>query len=217
MKHAFQKAVWPALLIAGCAAAPVLEPVGESEPVAALTIDQLPDAFPQGGEERSARDIDLIVIHSIGGPQCRDGAVYFTPANGTAVSWRDWFLTQEGKSIHYVVGRDGDIAQQRPELRTAGHVSFHGVVAGVNGRSIGIELVNRGDGTEPFPDAQIEALKALVADIGARYGLPPEAVRTHAELDTRMQDDCGGVPLQRNLDPGPLFPLAEVKAVLSTR
>lgn len=183
----------------------------------ALVIDRLPEDFPHGGEAREAADIDLIVIHSIGGPICKDGAIWFTPANGGAIFWRDWFLDQGGKSIHYVIGRNGDIAQQRPELRTAGHVSFGGIMTAVNRRSIGIELVNRGDGIEPFPEAQLEATRALVADIAARYALPPEALVTHAALDDRMQPDCGGKPLRRNLDPGPLFPLEDVRAAIMAR
>ncbi|MEQ9506195.1 MAG: N-acetylmuramoyl-L-alanine amidase [Hyphomonas sp.] len=209
-----------AIFLAGCAASPeavhLPEEPDPSEEAAAptLTIDRLPEDFPHGGAAREASEIDLIVIHSIGGPTCKDGAVYFTPAGGTAVFWRDWFLGEGGKSIHYVVGRDGDIAQQRPELRTAGHVSFGGIMARVNQRSIGIELVNRGDGIEPFTEVQIGALKALVAEIAARYDLPPEAIVTHAALDDRMQGDCGGQPLRRNLDPGPLFPLEDVRAAI---
>lgn len=200
----------------GAAAGPGLPDIVPAAPAAPgrapLLIDRLPDDFPHGGEARDAAEIDLIVIHSIGGPTCRDGAVYFTPANGSAVFWRDWFLGEGGKSIHYVIGRDGDIAQQRPELRTAGHVSFGGIMQQVNRRSIGIELVNRGDGLEPFAPEQLAAVKALVAEIAARYALPPEALVTHAALDDRMQPECGGVPLRRNLDPGPLFPLEEVRA-----
>lgn len=198
---------------------PAKPPQTAAEPDVAtgLVIDQLPQDFPHGGEARSAEDIDLIVVHSIGGPTCRDGAVFFTPANGNAVFWRDWFLGEGGKSIHYVIGRDGDIAQQRPELRTAGHVSFGGIMTQVNRRSIGIELVNRGDGIEPFPEVQITALSALVADIAARYSLAPDALVTHAALDDRMQPDCGGEPLRRSLDPGPLFPLEDVRAAISPR
>ncbi len=221
-----------ALLLAACVSAPPapqpLKPPADAAPPQAvpapvleqaaappvLVIDRLPDDFPHGGDPREAADIDLIVIHSIGGPTCKDGAIWFTPANGSAVFWRDWFLDQGGKSIHYVIGRDGDIAQQRPELRTAGHVSFGGIMTEVNRRSIGIELVNRGDGIEPFPVAQLEAARMLVADIAARYALPPEALVTHAALDDRMQPDCGGQPLRRNLDPGPLFPLEDVRAAV---
>ena len=209
-----------ALLLAACAATPPALPPVPAEAATpefqapSRVIDRLPENFPHGGEAREAADIDLIVLHSIGGPICKDGAIWFTPAHGSAVFWRDWFLDQGGKSIHYVISRDGDIAQQRPELRTAGHVSFGGIMTEVNRRSIGIELVNRGDGIEPFPEAQLEATRALVADIAARYTLPPEALVTHAALDDRMQPDCGGKPLRRNLDPGPLFPLEDVRAAV---
>lgn len=204
------------LVLAACAApptpgTPLPKPV-QTEPV--LLVDRLPEDFPHGGDVRAQEEIDLIVIHTIGGPTCRNGAVYFTPANGSAVFWRNWFLDETGKSIHYIVGREGDIAQQRPELRTAGHVSFGGIVQFVNRRSIGVELVNRGDGVEPFPETQLAATQALVAEIAARYGLGPEALVTHAALDDRMQADCGGVPLRRNLDPGPLFPLEDVRAAI---
>ncbi|MFN7163954.1 MAG: N-acetylmuramoyl-L-alanine amidase [Hyphomonas sp.] len=204
-----------ALGLAACAGVPV--PGTPVLPATSLVIDRLPEDFPHGGDARTAGEIDLIVVHSIGGPTCRDGAIYFTPAGGDAVFWRDWFLGEGGKSIHYVIGREGDIAQQRPELRTAGHVSFGGIMTAVNRRSIGIELVNRGDGIEPFPEAQIAALNALVAEIAARYGLPPHALVTHAALDDRMQPDCGGLPLRRNLDPGPLFPLQDVRAAIRAR
>jgi hypothetical protein len=213
-----------ACAVSACAVAPasvsdlpagVLEVADPTEHAPTLAVDRLPADFLHGGEARSAEEIDLIVVHAIGGPTCRDGAIFFTPANGSAVFWRDWFLGEGGKSIHYVIGREGDIAQQRPELRTAGHVSFGGIVQFVNRRSIGIELVNRGDGIEPFPEAQLSALKALVVEIAERYTLPPEALVTHAALDDRMQPDCGGVPLRRSLDPGPLFPLEEVRAVIS--
>jgi N-acetylmuramoyl-L-alanine amidase len=219
-----------ALLVAACAATPPALPPPSSDAATpdstppnglpfppALVIDRLPEDFPHGGEAREAADIDLIVIHSIGGPICKEGAIWFTPANGGAVFWRDWFLDQGGKSVHYVIGRDGDIAQQRPELRTAGHVSFGGIMTEVNRRSIGIELVNRGDGIDPFPEAQLEAARALIAEIAARYDLPPEALVTHAALDNRMQPDCGGKPLRRNLDPGPLFPLEDVRTAITAR
>lgn len=224
MKRGAWTGGWAAVCLAACVAAPVHQApvvatlpatnaVAEEAPAPApaLVIDRLPDDFPHAGDARAAAEIDLIVIHSIGGAICKDGATYFTPANGSAVFWRDWFLGEAGKSIHYVVGREGDIAQQRPELRTAGHVSFGGIMPLVNRRSIGIELVNRGDGIDPFPEVQVAAVSALVADIAARYGLPPEALVTHAALDDRMQPLCGGAPLRRTVDPGPLFPFDDVR------
>lgn len=179
-----------------------------------LTIDRLPaDFVHNGGEPRSADTIEMIVIHTIGGPLCKAGEIHFAEIGGSAVFWRDWFLDQDDKSIHYVIGRDGAIAQQRPDLRTAGHVSFHGVRENVNRRSIGIELVNDGDGKDPFPPAQLEAVTALVKKLSADYGLGPEDVFSHSELDPRRLEGCGDN--YRRVDPGPLFPMTDLKAALA--
>jgi len=49
-----------------------------------------------------------------------------------------------------------------------------------------IELVNWGDGIDPFPEVQLAALDALVAGLASRYELGSDDLRTHAELNTRM-------------------------------
>lgn len=176
-----------------------------------LEIDRLPaDYVHNGGEPREAASVDMVVIHTIGGPLCEDGAIRFAEITGDAVWWRDWFLRQNDKSIHYIVGRDGGIAQQRPDLRTAGHVSYHGVRENVNARSIGIEIVNNGDGTDPFPPVQLTAVTALVKDIAARFNIGPDNIYSHAELDTRALEGCPGH--NRRVDPGPLFPMDDLKA-----
>lgn len=179
-----------------------------------LDIDRLPDDFVHtGGEPRDAASIDMIVIHTIGGPLCEAGTIRFAEVTGNAVFWRDWFLQQDDKSIHYIVGRDGDVAQQRPDLRTAGHVSYHGIKPDVNKRSIGIELVNDGDGEDAFPPVQIEALTALVKNLATNYDLGPDNIYSHSELDPRKLSGCGDN--YRRVDPGPLFPMVELKAAIA--
>ncbi len=37
------------------------------------------------------RPIDAIIIHSLGGPDCRDGVVFHKPIDGTAREWADFF------------------------------------------------------------------------------------------------------------------------------
>ncbi|MGB3627476.1 MAG: peptidoglycan recognition family protein [Henriciella sp.] len=187
---------------------------GPNAPSVQLDIDRLPEDFVHtGGEPRDAAAIDMIVIHTIGGPLCEGGAIRFADITRDAVFWRDWFLAQDDKSIHYIVGRDGDIAQQRPDLRTAGHVSYHGIKPDVNKRSIGIELINDGDGEDPFPAVQIEALTALVKNLSTRYSLGPDDIHSHSELDPRKLSGCGDN--YRRVDPGPLFPMDELKAALA--
>lgn len=174
-----------------------------------LVIDRLPEDHEHGGRSRVGSDIDMIVVHTIGGPACEGDTIGYANVRGGAVFWRDWFNEQNDRSIHYVVGRDGVIAAQRPELRTAGHVSYAGVVSRVNDRSIGIELVNNGDGVDAFPEIQLAAIEALIKDISSRYDIHPESIRTHAELDTRKMEACGRHP--RRVDPGPLFPMARIR------
>ena len=67
----------------------------------------------------------------------------------------------------------------------------------VNSASIGIELVNPGHefGYRPFPDAQIDALIPLMADLQTRYGITRGNIVGHSDIaPTRKQD------------PGELFP-----------
>lgn len=98
-------------------------------------------------------------------------------------------------SAHYLVARDGRIVQLVDEERRAWHAgaSYWAGNRDVNSASIGIELDN--NGREPFPPAQIDALLALLADLRARYDLPPANVVGHSD-----------VALGRKVDPGPLFP-----------
>jgi len=98
-------------------------------------------------------------------------------------------------SAHYLVGRDGTIWQLVDERKRAWHagVSHWGADDDVNSDSIGIELDN--DGDEPFPDAQIQALLALLADLKARYGIPAANFVGH-----------GDVAPGRKVDPSRWFP-----------
>jgi N-acetylmuramoyl-L-alanine amidase len=102
-------------------------------------------------------------------------------------------------SAHYTIDRDGCVYSHVPEDRRAWHagVSFWAGERNVNGRSIGIELVNPGHefGYEAFPDEQIEALIELSKDILSRHPIPPHRVLGHSDI----------APM-RKIDPGELFP-----------
>ena len=102
-------------------------------------------------------------------------------------------------SAHYLVEEDGRVFQLVPEERRAWHAG-RGVWLGeddVNAASIGIEIVNPGHefGYRPFPDAQIAALIALVADIRDRWTIPDNRIIAHSDLAP-----------DRKEDPGELFP-----------
>ncbi|MEO0605230.1 MAG: hypothetical protein AAF211_27620, partial [Myxococcota bacterium] len=85
-----------------------VEEEAEEEVVQGISdIDRLPEDHEHGGQAREASSIDMVVIHTVGGQYCADGELARSPAGKDAVYWRDWFETQGGKSIHYIVGREG--------------------------------------------------------------------------------------------------------------
>jgi N-acetylmuramoyl-L-alanine amidase len=102
-------------------------------------------------------------------------------------------------SAHYTVDEDGTIFVHVPEEARAWHagISFWAGARDINGRSIGIEIVNPGHefGYRSFPDAQIEAVIELSRDILSRRSIPAARVLGHSD-----------VAPARKQDPGELFP-----------
>jgi len=109
-------------------------------------------------------------------------------------------------SAHYLVEDDGRVFRLVAEDKRAWHAgaSFWAGEADVNARSIGIEIVNGGHelGLPDFPDAQIDAVIALLADILGRWNIPPSRVVGHSD-----------VAPERKADPGERFPWARLAAV----
>ena len=106
---------------------------------------------------------------------------------------------QSKVSSHYLVEEDGRVFRLVPEERRAWHagVSFWKGESDINGRSIGIEIVNPGHefGYRPFPAAQIGAVIELVADIRTRWNIEDSRILGHSD-----------VAPGRKIDPGELFP-----------
>jgi len=102
-------------------------------------------------------------------------------------------------SSHYMVEEDGRIFRLVPEERRAWHagVSYWKGERNINGVSIGIEIVNPGHqfGYRPFPDAQVAAVIALLADIRSRWQIGDERIVGHSDVAPERKDD-----------PGELFP-----------
>ncbi len=102
-------------------------------------------------------------------------------------------------SAHYLVEEDGRVFALVPEERRAWHagVSFWKGDTDINARSVGIEIVNPGHehGYRAFPEAQIEAVIALVADIRTRWTVPDACILGHSDVAPARKED-----------PGELFP-----------
>ena len=98
-------------------------------------------------------------------------------------------------SAHYVVDEDGTLYALVPEERRAWHAG-KGVWQGesdCNAASIGIEIVNPGHqwGYRDFPDVQIDAVIALIADIRSRWTIPDDRIIGHSDLAPDRKEDPG--------------------------
>jgi N-acetylmuramoyl-L-alanine amidase len=176
-----------------------------------LPPDPAPHAWPLPYEARleaRALDrVDLVVIH------CTE-----LPDLATAREYGERVLYDggTGNSGHYYIDRDGAVHMFVAPQRIAHHTR------GYNERSVGIELVNTGrfpgwldsrsqTMREPYTEAQVQALVALLATLKAE--LPALAhIAGHEDLDTTRvpSTDDPAVTVHRKRDPGPLFPWARV-------
>lgn len=106
-------------------------------------------------------------------------------------------------SAHYLIEEDGRVFALVAEERRAWHagLSFWAGERDINGRSIGVEIVNPGHefGYRPFPQVQIEAVLALLDAIRGRWTIPDARIVGHSD-----------VAPARKQDPGELFPWARL-------
>ena len=166
--------------------------------VAALTIAAGVAEARRSGKVRS-QTIDMVVIHSTGGPTCdaKTGKPIWVGAGTLGKNLRH-IEAHPKLGIHYMIDRDGRLRASVPEDQVAHHAF------GVSGRSIAIELVNDGDGLDPFPEAQMESLVNLLRDITQRRGITRDGIRRHSDVDQgRLSCDR---TQRRKVDPGAAFP-----------
>lgn len=169
---------------------------------AALSVTASAADARRSGAARS-ESINLAVIHSTGGPTC-DAATGkpIWVGGGTLHENLRHIEAHPVLGIHYMIDRDGTLRSSIPENQVAHHVYR------LSARSIAIELVNDGDGIDPFPAQQLTALVALLTDIEQRHGIGRAGVRRHSDLDLgRLACDRAQ---RRKVDPGPAFPYESV-------
>lgn len=98
-------------------------------------------------------------------------------------------------SAHYFIEEDGTVTRLVPEEKRAWHAgkSYWRGITDVNSASVGIELVNPGHewGYRPFPEAQMDALVPLLADIVKRHDIPRANVVGHSDVAPARKDDPG--------------------------
>ncbi len=145
-----------------------------------LRIREVPS--PNQDDRPAGTPIDMLVLHYTG---MRSGAEAIARLRDPAAR----------VSSHYVVEEDGSIFRLVPEGRRAWHagVSHWRGAAGLNGRSIGIEIVNPGHewGYRPFPALQMAAVCDLALEILARHPIPPVNVVAHSDIAPDRKQDPG--------------------------
>lgn len=114
----------------------------------------------------------------------------------TGRSAEDWLCNPASQvSCHYLVYQNGDAVQMVRERDRAWHAgkSYWRGVTDINSASIGIEMVNPGHefGYEDFPDAQMNAVIALCADIVKRNRMDPAMILAHSDVAPGRKVDPG--------------------------
>ncbi|MGW2630185.1 N-acetylmuramoyl-L-alanine amidase [Streptomyces chattanoogensis] len=121
-------------------------------------------------------EIDRVVVHVVQGSFATALSVFQDPEHEAAA--------------HYVVRRDGHIAQTVREL----DVAFHAGNRGYNERSVGIEHEGFVDRPESFTAAMYASSARLTAGICHRYGFPADREHIVGHVE---------VPGADHTDPGP--------------
>lgn len=134
------------------------------------------DARPAG------TPVDMLVLHYTGMPTGAAALARLRDASAKV-------------SAHYVIEEDGRVFRLVAEARRAWHAGV-GAWRGhrdINGRSIGIELVNPGHefGYRAFPRPQMAALEVLARGILARHPIPPRNIVAHSDVAPDRKQDPG--------------------------
>ncbi|MGZ3765597.1 MAG: N-acetylmuramoyl-L-alanine amidase [Mucilaginibacter sp.] len=121
--------------------------------------------------------------------------IHFTAQDSAVQTLHTFTIVKTQVSAHYVIGKDGKVYHMLNDYLRAWHagISKWGSISDMNSCSIGIEIDN--NGSEPFTDAQVKSLLALLGQLKKAYGIPASNFIGHQDI----------APL-RKPDPGPFFP-----------
>ncbi|MEO8885483.1 MAG: N-acetylmuramoyl-L-alanine amidase [Mucilaginibacter sp.] len=121
--------------------------------------------------------------------------IHFTGQDSIQQTLKTFSLLSTEVSAHYVVGKDGKIYHLVNDYMRSNHagVGKWGSVTDMNSCSLGIEIDN--NGTEPFTDAEVKSLLALLDYLKRTYNIPTANFIGHEDFAPK-----------RKPDPGPLFP-----------
>lgn len=121
--------------------------------------------------------------------------LHHTAQDSLQQTLKTFTLTRTKVSSHYVIADDGKVVQMLNDYLRAWHAGngSWGKNNDINSASIGIELDN--NGSEPFSQAQINSLLALLTKLKKDYNIPTQNFIGHSDIAP-----------SRKVDPSVLFP-----------
>lgn len=129
--------------------------------------------------------------------------IHHTAQDSLGQTLRTFTLTRTGTSSHYVVSRDGKVVQMVNDYLRAQHAGAGkwGSVTDMNSCSIGIEMDNNGT-TDPWTDAQINSLTALLSTLKKKYSIPTANFIGHADYAPGRKNDPKNFPWKKLAEKG---------------
>ncbi|MBC5842291.1 N-acetylmuramoyl-L-alanine amidase [Flavobacterium sp. F-380] len=121
--------------------------------------------------------------------------IHHTAQDSIQQTIKTFTLTRTQVSAHYVIADNGNVVQMLNDYLRAWHAGrgSWGRDTDINSSSIGIELDN--NGSEPFSEAQITSLMALLSKLKKQYDIPVQNIIGHSDIAPT-----------RKTDPSVLFP-----------
>jgi N-acetylmuramoyl-L-alanine amidase len=166
------------------APSPRAAPEAQTELPAGLQIEYIQS--PHYNERPADAQIWAIVIHAT--------------ANDSLNGVIEWFTNPQSLvSAHYNIDKDGHVVQMAREEQRAWHAGksqWKGIES-VNDFSIGIELVNRNDGVDPYPEEQYQVCLKLCKYLVKKYGVQVEDIMSHRAISLTGKTDPAGFDMDR--------------------
>ena len=143
---------------------------------------------PNCDQRKAGSIVDTIVVHSTAIPSLEKTTEVFQRTKENPVS------------SHFTIGKDGSIVQNVSTFDRAWHAGVSkdaGGRTGVNHYSIGIELVNLDDGKDGYPEAQIQALCGIIAEMKRRFPIKQIVSHEFIAIPPGRKMDPAGFPWKR--------------------
>ena len=115
--------------------------------------------------------------------------IHHTAQDSLQQTLKTFTLTKTQVSAHYVISDDGTVVQMLNDYLRAWHGgnASWGKNTDINSASIGIELDN--NGFEPFSEAQINSLVALLTRLKKDYNIPTNNIIAHSDIAPSRKSD----------------------------